>query len=432
MISMLYQLKSIFNFFLNSPIGISILAAISTTCFYFYNHKNSRIKLIMRISFVSIFVLVVVSFLSTIKFRLFNFQVWDFTSFYLWAKVAAQGQNVYLPEASQLVFGSLKLPNADFKDFTEGIVNVGFLFPPPTLFYFYILGFLNYETALMVWTGVILLFLIGSMTYVYKHWFADYKISGLLLVITLFLLFPSVKFTIICSQTNFILLFWFLLLFHFADQKYAGIFLALAFLTKPFMLIFGLYFLISKNWKAIVYFIGTGGLLSIVSIVVFGTNTFISYFTNNPTQRLPHWQYYEDINQSLHAILLRTGLINLDSPVIYLVIFLTILVSAFVYSIYLFRGNLKTQVWVVLMLTGLLIYPGTLSYYSVILLFIILPLVVKKIEFPALIIPAVGFFYYLSIISVFALISFLLLIVIVDSIMQTKKIQLFRVFSLNR
>lgn len=430
--SILLQLKSIFNFFLNSPIGISILAAISTAGFCFYNHKNGLIKLIMRISFVSIFVIVVVSFLSTIKFRLFNFQIWDFTSFYLWANVAVQGQNFYLPEASQLVFGSLELPNADFKDFIEGIVNVGFLFPPPTLFYFYILGFFNYETALMIWTCVILLFLIGSMTHVYKHWFIGYKISGLLLVVTLFLLFPSVKFTIICSQTNFILLFWFLLLFHFADQKYAGIFLALAFLTKPFMLIFGLYFLISKNWKAIVYFIGTGGLLSIVSIIAFGTNTFISYFTNNPTQRLPHWQYSEDINQSLHAILLRAGLISLDSPVIYLVIFLTILVSAFVYSIYLFRRNLKTQVWVVLMLTGLLIYPGTLSYYSVILLFIILPLVVEKIQLPALIIPSVGFFYYLSTISVFALISFLFVIVLVDSIMQTRKIQLFRVFGLNQ
>ena len=423
MLQVITLIKSIVQL-MSSPIGIGFLSVLTCLCYYFYEKENNALKTIIRIVYYTTFIYVFYFFVIRLNTRINSFQVWDFTSFYLWGKVAAQGLNFYLPESSQIVFNSLQLPASNYEDFIEAIVNVGFLYPPPTMFYFFALGFMPFDFAFKVWVIFILLFLVACIYLVYTEFLRTSGIKGVLLVLILFLIFPSVNFTIVCVQTNFIVLFYLLLLRKYADHKFAGILLALAFLTKPFMLIFGLLFLISKNWKAIIYFIGSSILLAVISVIAFGIETFTSYFLNNATQRLPIWQFSEDINQSLHAVLLRANLIAIDQPWVYIIIATVILITTLIYLFYLQKKKQYDFIWAILLLVGLLIYPGTLSYYAVVLLFITFQFFTPEKPLGLnlyLLTPVIGIFYYLNSVSVFASICFLLVIVLLKSFWQLKQ-----------
>lgn len=399
-----------------------------TCAFYYYLKSDLKYqKKVVWIVYSLLFLGVLAIFLKGEIYRINQPRVWDFTAFYMYGKVAASGYNFYLPENFHTVFNSLNLPfqAADLDDFMESLVDVGFPYPPATMFYFIGLGLLSYKSALVVWTMVILLFLFLDIYLVYIQLFKENGLNGLLMVVILFLIYPMTKFTIICSQTNFLLLFYLLLIKKYSEHKFAGILLAIAFFTKPFMLIFGLYFLFSKNWKAIAFFIGSVLLLSGMSIITFGVDTFTSYFFNNAAQRIPAWQFSEDVNQSLHAVLIRANLISLDKPHIYLLIVTVITILTILFSAFLYKKKLFNNVWALLLIIGLLIYPGTLNYYSVVLLFIVFHFIKKEnalsLDFK-LSIPIIGILYYFDSVSVFASICFMLIIIVSKSLWEIKQL----------
>lgn len=408
---------------LMTPIGVSFLTVIACIFYYFLNRKEKKLKLIVQVLFVLLFSFVFLMFIMKVNARINSVFVWDFSAWFLWAKVAVQDLNFYLPENLQAVYASLNLPEADYKEFVEAIVNVGFLYPPPTMFLFYLLGLLNYDTALTLWTIFIVLTLFYCIYLIQRQLLGKNMLNGLLLVSIVMLLNPSVNFTVYCSQTNFIVLLFILLMQKFANHKFAGIFLALAFFTKPFLLIFGIYFLVTRKWNAIAYFIGTATVFSLLSMVAFGTDTFLSYFFDNPTQRLPAWTYSEDINQSLNAILLRANILHPENPQIYFVIAAILISLTGLFSIYLQKKGKEEIIWALLVLVGLLTYPGTLSYYAATLFFVIFQLFDKEkdlyLDF-RLVVPILGLLTYLNSFSVFATICFLLIIVIFKSLWLIK------------
>jgi hypothetical protein len=414
---------------INNPIFISLLVIITSIFYYYLKNEKKSYRKVVWFAYLIIFTGLLVIFSKNEIYLSSHPRVWDFTAFYLYGKVASLGYNFYLPENFQIVYSSLELPFSDSEltDFIESVVGVGFPYPPPTIFYVLPLGFLSYESALVVWTIFVLIFLIGCIYLVYDYFFKKDKLNGLVLVSILFLIFPSVKFNIACAQTNFILLFYLLLMKKYADHKISGLILALAFFTKPFMLIFGLFFFLTKNWKAIASFVVSVLIISGISILVVGAETFVSYFIDNPAQRLPVWQFSEDVNQSLNAVLLRANLISLERPHVYLIISAALLTVTYFFSVYLIKRKLGEIVWSLLLLMGLLIYPGTLSYYAVLLLFISFQLFKKEQSLGMdayLVIPIIGFLYYLNSISVFASICFLLFIVILKSLWLLKKYNL--------
>src|SRR6185437_11701149 len=95
----------------------------------------------------------------------------------------------------------------------------------------------------------------GCIYLVHSLFFKEYKLNGLILVSILLFTLPQTRGTIFYTQTNFILLFLLLLMYKHSDKKWAGIFLAIAFFTKPYMLIFILFFIIKKNWNSILFLI---------------------------------------------------------------------------------------------------------------------------------------------------------------------------------
>jgi len=212
----------------------------------------------------------------------------------------------------------------------------------------------------------------------------------------------------------------------YANSKLGGVFLALAFLVKPFMIIFGLYFLLRKQWKQIIYFIGVMVVLVGITFALFGAGPFISYVTDNPSHRMPNEMFSESVNQSLHAVLLRNGIITLENPMAYIYIIGGMLLASAGLLYYMLKKKLFDHIWAVLLLIALLLYPGTLSYYGVVMLFVIFQFFNddRPLGFsPAYSIPIIGVFYFLSVASVFGAICFLLAIMILKSVKPSIAIQ---------
>lgn len=400
---------------------IGFLAILACVCFYLLKSDQKKLKTFIWITYTSVFAIAFYLALDQVIKIINNPPIWDFPAFYLYGKVAAGGYDFYQPENFHTVFDSLQAIYSNFAGldyFILEVVNVGFPYPPPTMLYFMPLGFLPFDTALILWTIFISLFLFGSVYLVYTLFFEKYKLNGLMLVATLFFLFSPVRSTLYYTQTNFILLFLLLLMKKYGDTKYAGIFLALAIFTKPYMIIFIVALILYKNWNAIIYFILSSIAIVGLAVSFFGTAAFTNYLFNNSVHRLPKEVFSEGINQSLHAVLIRADLISPDKSLTYIYISIGVLLATLVYLLFLVKRKLYDYIWAVLLLIVLIIYPGTLSYYGVLLLFIIFQFFDKKnqLGFSAFWnIPIIGIFYGLSVFSVFTSICFLLIVVVSKS-----------------
>jgi hypothetical protein len=410
----------------HQPVFIGALAVVTSICFYHLKHENPKYGKLVWIGYSSIFFFTFSIFFSSAIMRIYNPQVWDFTAFYLNGKVAAQGYNFYVPENFQTVLNTLEIPfqPAELGGFMNEVVNVGFPYPPPTILYFMPLGYLSFTSALFVWTMFNLIVVVACIYLIYDLFLKSYRLNGLFLVsILFFILGPSLS-TISFSQTNFILLLLLLLMKKFEDKNISGLFLAIAFFTKPYMIIFGLFFLIRLKWKPILYCaLSTIALVGITMLIV-GKDPLISYIIDNPSKRIPSIMFYEEINQSLHSVLLRANLISLNDSLIFIFIAISTMILTIFHLLYLIKRRLYDYIWIILLLVGLLLYPGTLSYYGTLFLFIIFQFFdeKKQLEFnPILNISVIGMFFFLSTISVFSTILFLLGVIVTHSFVSQSR-----------
>ena len=353
-------------------------------------------------------------------YRLNTTEPWDFPCFYLYGKVADAGLNFYSPENFHQVYSTIHFPPSFYTELKSEVLDVGFPYPPPTILYFVPLGFMSYHSALIWWTAVNLCFVAGCIYLIYDQFFRKDKLNGLILITSLFFLFPPVRETVFFSQTNFIALFYILLIGKYSDKKFAGIFLALAIFTKPYMIILGLLFLLKKNWGAILYFILSCLTIIGITLLCFGQSPFLSYIFNNPVKRIPASVFSERIMVSLRAVLLRTKVIHLVNSSEYIAITLCILLLTLAYSLFLTKRKLYDFILPVLLLVGLLLYPGTETHYGVLLLFIIFQFFSEKSQlgfnnvYLNLFIVETAFL--LDIVSVFSCICFLLIVIVLKSL----------------
>ncbi len=396
----------------NKAIVTGLFALITCLSFFLLREKSTLSKwaiyfLLFSISFGF--------FSAQVFYRLGHPAIWDYTAYYLYGKVASEGLDFYLPDNYQLVFDTLKLPFSSYEGLIEEVVNVGCPYPPPTILYLLPLGYMPYNVGLIYWTLFHLVFAFGCIFLLYSLFLKSYKLDGLFLTATLFCLMPPVKTTIFCSQTNFLVLFLLLLIYKYSDKKISGAFLSIAVFTKPYMLIYGLYFLLSKRWSVITSAIVTSIFILIITYIFIGKEPFISYLFNIPISRAPAYVFSEEINQSLHAVLLRQNMITLSSPMEYLLIVSGILLATFLLLLYLVKLRLFHVMFMILLLVALLIYPGTLSHYGTVLLFVIFSFLSNKEEvrigaFYA--VPIIAIFYFLSKVSVFSSVAFLIFVIV--------------------
>jgi len=117
--------------------------------------------------------------------------------------------------------------------------------------------------------------------------------------------------------------------------------------------------------------------------------------------------------------LLRLRLITLGSSFAYTVVILVIALLSTLYVRSLAKRRLYDYMLAFFLLIGLLIYPGTLSYYGVVLLFIIFQFFNRTNQLgfkdPSLTTITVAVFYCLTTFSIFLAICFLLFIIVFES-----------------
>ncbi len=390
-------------------------------CWCFYRIRGQKInnKNIYWVAYLALLAISVYLFADKVIFRVgHQEEPWDFSVFYLNGKVAAAGLNFYEPQNFYNIYKTLGYPASFYKELAPEVLNVAFVYPPPTMLYFVPLSFLSYNAALVSWTIFNLCFAFGCIYLIYDQFLKSEKLNGLILAASLFFLFSPVRATVFYSQTIFILLFYLLLIKKYSDKKIAGVFLTLAMFTKPFMIIMGLFFLLKKKWGAVAYCIISATAICAVTILLFGRETFLSYIYNNPTHCVPEQIYLELAFQSLYSILLRSKVIAFNNASVYIYITIAILILTGMYLFFLLKKKRYDFVLPTLLLIALLLYPATQGFYSVLLLFIIFEFFDQNSQmnfssyFNILI---VGTVYSLCFFSEFSCFCFLLLLLILKS-----------------
>jgi hypothetical protein len=118
-------------------------------------------------------------------------------------------------------------------------------------------------------------------------------------------MFPPVINNIWYAQINFMVLLMLLLFWKDRTSFRGGVWLAIGVVLKPYVAILFLYLTVKRQWRVVGGMLSMLGALSILSLLAFGSATFISYFASNFSSRLPVWYFSELANGSLYAAILR-------------------------------------------------------------------------------------------------------------------------------
>jgi hypothetical protein len=299
---------------------------------------------------------------------------WDFLAFYVYGKAGADGLAIYDPASFTNILANTNMPYVVSHSFDIYVIKVGVCYPPTTMIMLAPLGLLNLEAANIAWR-IFVLFFIAADVFLINNTFKAHesKALWLLIILVLILALPGSYTTVALSQTNFFLLFFILLIYRNMDNWKGGVFLALAMIVKPIAAIWGLYFIINKQWKPLTSAFITGLIIIALTVVIFGSANFMAFFTSSPALRLPATVYSETINQSMNAVLLRfSDQLGLDfifkhmNLVVISMSVILVLLSG-IASYRLGKTDQKAAFLIFLPLS-LLIYPGCLTHYAVQLL----------------------------------------------------------------
>ena len=293
---------------------------------------------------------------------------WDFSCFYLYGSVAAQGMDFYNPSNFAQVVDMNILPHAISDEFRREVMEVGCPYPPPTIYFFLPLGYFSYETALILWKIFHSVIALASVYLVKSIFFQGSSLKGYAIAaILLFFSIPSFD-TIRFSQTVYLLLFFLLLTYKLRENYGGGIFLSLAIFVKPFAVILLLWFLISRKWKAFKGFVIGCIVIFTGTLILTGIEPFFEYIINNPAHRQPLWLFTEPTNQSVLATFLRylpenTGL---ASGFYYGVTAFVVVITLLVLTRVRRNENYSDLSWVILLSAMLLIYPSGQLFYNLV------------------------------------------------------------------
>lgn len=313
-----------------------------------------------------------------------NIVEWDFLCFYLNGKATVDGLSLYDPSSFRNVLSNVHLPFNLSNSFYTGAIQTGVIYPPTTMLLLAPLGYMDVNTANIVWRIFVLSFLVIDIILLNKIFkIHESKWIQFAIIVTLTLIFPGSKGTLDVSQTNFFVLFLLLLIYKEPDNWKAGIYLAIAVIVKPIPLVLSLYFIVNKKWKPLFSFIISGMVIVLLSIIQLGFNNFMTYFTSPPVLRIPSSSFSEDVNQSINAVFSRISLqMGLDSILkhmngIVLILTLILVILACFASFKLAKTNTKASFLIFLPLS-LLIFPGTLTHYAVHLIPLLMAMILIK------------------------------------------------------
>lgn len=347
----------------------------------FYSSRSKRS--FSSLLFLIISVLIIGGFLFDIgKYIYTNSRQppeWDFLVFWLDGKVATAGDNFYRPENYQ----KITLPYEPSDEFRGEIIDVGFKYPPFTMLLLFPLGFFDFSTAYVLWQVLSCLIGVACIYGLWKLILPDSGWVGALFVSAFFLLLRPIFSTLFYAQTNFLVLLFFLFFWRWRSDTWGGIWLAFCVVVKPYMLVLYLYPFLARKWKTLAIAILTLLILTLVSVIAFGPDVFMS-FVKDPASKVPAYLYTETVNQSLLATILRQGLFQSAerSPLLNpLYLGVSLLLTSLTAWITL-KPKPERDDWKLLAIVflALMIYPAALQHYGVFLIMPILLLLQRAPE----------------------------------------------------
>ncbi len=289
---------------------------------------------------------------------------WDFVLFWLYGRVATQGLNFYEPEHA------LKL--AEQHQLSVDPIGTWFLYPPQTMFLFAPLGWFDIQTAHLFWYILMSSVLVLDMILLWKIFLRGSGLTGLMLTAALVLTLKVTSMIIYFGQTIFIVLLMLLLFWRERERLRSGIWLTLGLFVKPVLALLPMVLVLQRNWRAMMSAVGAVVLISALAMIAFGAETFWDFFTVRPAANLPGDVYADPTNQSLLATVLRLTGDDLHgaTPLFRAVFGVLSLLLAALTGWLVFRLGPDHADWA-LSLTlalALLIYPGALEHYSLLLI----------------------------------------------------------------
>jgi hypothetical protein len=330
---------------------------------------------------------------------------WDFLLFWINGAVAAHGQNYYDPRLATALAQPFH-PTDDF--IVEGLARP-FLYPPPSILWFLPLGLFSLHTAAVLWFAFQFLCLARAVVILSRHVLLDGSSTGLLLTGALAALIYGTYLNIRTGQTVFLILLLMALFFRDRDKFMGGVWLALGILAKPLIAVFFIWLLLKKRWMSLLLALATLAAAAGLTLTIFGGEVFRSYFTID-FSALPSSSYTEPENQSLLAWVLRITGGSAPQSIPYIVIAL-LLVAVTLWRIRRLADSRDDIAFAVTLVLGLLVYPGSLRSYSVLLLIPILILCRERLTWPlalayALMLPGQGYYVFFASALIWMLLTF--------------------------
>jgi hypothetical protein len=352
--------------FANNPIPMLMLVP-SILIGYKYQHRLSGSwKQIFTVVLIVVCCIYGVYFFQTVNANIETPPVWDFHLFWIFGRASALGLNPYNHESLVQIAAPLK-PDSLL------LGELYFFHEPPTLFLFSPLGwFTDIRVSALIWYGVEVLFLILTVVALWISSSERKSYFDLLFITSLTLLFYPTIQNIKFAQVNYLLLLCTILFWRNWNKPVAGVWLAIGIFIKPLLLVFVLFLILKCLWKQIGVLILSAVVISIVTVLVYGSEMFVSYFVNNPiVNKMPSSLYTEMTNQSLLATILRLmPSYSTTSPLLTPLFLLASAILVIITSILvLYLKQEKMDLGIILVLSlGLVIFPKTLSHYAFLLL----------------------------------------------------------------
>jgi hypothetical protein len=223
--------------------------------------------------------------------------IWDFRCFWIYGRVIDVTHQPYAPSAMHAIGDALSYNRGGF---SREVLDVGLVYPPPAVLLFAPLGlFASPNAALPFWYALLILALLAAVVLLWRIFLSDSGWIGLVVAALLVALFPTTTIIFSDAQTIYIALFFVLLYLREEVPLRQGVWLALATIVKPFVIVVLLYPLLRKQWNVLGSAIATALILTAAAIPIIGWNSVLSFITNSPGKRLPSYILTDHSNQSL-------------------------------------------------------------------------------------------------------------------------------------
>lgn len=300
-----------------------------------------------------------------------NPPVWDFRCFWLYGRVADVLHQPYDPHSMHQIAHALSLDRD--RGFDREVLDVGFVYPPPTVALYAPLGlFPTPPSAIKLWDPVLLLTVCIDVTLLWLAFMRTEGWRGLACAAMLVALFPTTASTVEIGQSAFIAMAFVMLFLVDRSAYRQGIWLALSAIVKPFLLIIVLYPMLRKDWRSVLAAFATICCVTVAVLPLIGWRSVVRYFTEPPELRLPNWMLTSDSNQSILGWIVRTfhQKVSVSSAIhepLFLVIALG-LSAATAMVIYNYTSRDRSYSVSLLIVLSLLIYPHAQWFYGVLLL----------------------------------------------------------------